>query len=347
MDYKKQLSAMQLEKLKTVLDDMPSYCRDYFDYCDGTLNRSAATMLEYAYDIRTYFRFIASNNPMVSSVEDVTLDILDKMTPRDIQEYMSYLRSHKDENGRIITNDANARARKLSSLRSFYQYYFAFGGLHSNPAKLVNSPRIHNKKQSRLDSYEMKELLTDVITGDALDDNKKPYARRSNMRDTAIIALLGGTGIRVSELVGIDLNDIDWEHNCIRIIRKGGNEDIVYFGDELHRYLEDYINYEREPGDDKEKALFVASRKDKGRLTVRSVERIVSKYGTATIPSKHLSPHSLRRTFGTNYYEETSDLYAVADALGHKNIQVTKDHYADISERKKQQVKEFSDKLLK
>ena len=320
MDYKKQLSAMQLEKLKTVLDDMPSYCRDYFDYCDGTLNRSAATMLEYAYDIRTYFRFIASNNPMVSSVEDVTLDILDKMTPRDIQEYMSYLRSHKDENGRIITNDANARARKLSSLRSFYQYYFAFGGLHSNPAKLVNSPRIHNKK---------------------------PYARRSNMRDTAIIALLGGTGIRVSELVGIDLNDIDWEHNCIRIIRKGGNEDIVYFGDELHRYLEDYINYEREPGDDKEKALFVASRKDKGRLTVRSVERIVSKYGTATIPSKHLSPHSLRRTFGTNYYEETSDLYAVADALGHKNIQVTKDHYADISERKKQQVKEFSDKLLK
>ena len=159
--------------------------------------------------------------------------------------------------------------------------------------------------------------------------------------------MLGGTGIRVSELVGIDLNDIDWEHNCIRIIRKGGNEDIVYFGDELHRYLEDYINYEREPGDDKEKALFVASRKDKGRLTVRSVERIVSKYGTATIPSKHLSPHSLRRTFGTNYYEETSDLYAVADALGHKNIQVTKDHYADISERKKQQVKEFSDKLLK
>ena len=115
----------------------------------------------------------------------------------------------------------------------------------------------------------------------------------------------------------------------------------------MHRYLEDYINYEREPGDDKEKALFVASRKDKGRLTVRSVERIVSKYGTATIPSKHLSPHSLRRTFGTNYYQETSDLYAVADALGHKNIQVTKDHYADISERKKQQVKEFSDKLLK
>ena len=154
MDYKKQLSAMQLEKLKTVLDEMPSYCRDYFDYCDGTLNRSAATMLEYAYDIRTYFRFIASNNPMVSSVEDVTLDILDKMTPRDIQEYMSYLRSHKDENGHIITNDANARARKLSSLRSFYQYYFAFGGLHSNPAKLVNSPRIHNKKQSRLDSED-------------------------------------------------------------------------------------------------------------------------------------------------------------------------------------------------
>ena len=215
MDYKKNLSAIQHEKLKVILSDLPSFCCDYFDYCDGTLNRSTATMLEYAYDVRSYFKFIAAGNPLINSYHDVTLDILDKMTPRDIQEYMSYLRSHKDESGRIVTNDANARARKLSSLRSFYQYYFAFAGLHSNPAKLISSPKLHQKKQPRLDSEEIKELLTDVITVGALDDNKRPYAIRSNLRDTAIIALLGGTGIRVSELVGIDLNDIDWEHNSI------------------------------------------------------------------------------------------------------------------------------------
>ena len=180
-----------------------------------------------------------------------------------------------------------------------------------------------------------------------MDDNKRPYAIRSNLRDTAIIALLGGTGIRVSELVGIDLNDIDWEHNSIKIVRKGGNEDIVYFGEEISKYMADYIDNERKPGDKKENALFVASRGEKKRLTVRSVERIVSKYSAASIPSKKISPHGLRRTFGTNYYEATSDLYAVADALGHKNIQVTKDHYADISDRKKQQVKKFSDELLK
>ena len=347
MAYKKNLSAIQHEKLKVILSDLPSFCCDYFDYCDGTLNRSTATMLEYAYDIRSYFKFIAAGNPLINSYHDVTLDILDKMTPRDIQEYMSYLRSHKDESGRIVTNDANARARKLSSLRSFYQYYFAFAGLHSNPAKLISSPKLHQKKQPRLDSEEIKELLTDVITVGALDDNKRPYAIRSNLRDTAIIALLGGTGIRVSELVGIDLNDIDWEHNSIKIVRKGGNEDIVYFGEEISKYMADYIDNERKPGDKKENALFVASRGEKKRLTVRSVERIVSKYSAASIPSKKISPHGLRRTFGTNYYEATSDLYAVADALGHKNIQVTKDHYADISDRKKQQVKEFSDELLK
>lgn len=223
-------------------------------------------MLEYAYDIRSYFKFIAAGNPLINSYHDVTLDILDKMTPRDIQEYMSYLRSHKDESGRIVTNDANARARKLSSLRSFYQYYFAFAGLHSNPAKLISSPKLHQKKQPRLDSEEIKELLTDVITVGALDDNKRPYAIRSNLRDTAIIALLGGTGIRVSELVGIDLNDIDWEHNSIKIVRKGGNEDIVYFGEEISKYMADYIDNERKPGDKKENALFVASRGEKSVL---------------------------------------------------------------------------------
>lgn len=82
-----------------------------------------------------------------------------------------------------------------------------------------------------------------------MDDNKRPYAIRSNLRDTAIIALLGGTGIRVSELVGIDLNDIDWEHNSIKIVRKGGNEDIVYFGEEISKYMADYIDNERKPGD--------------------------------------------------------------------------------------------------
>lgn len=223
-------------------------------------------MLEYAYDVRSYFKFIAAGNPLINSYHDVTLDILDKMTPRDIQEYMSYLRSHKDESGRIVTNDANARARKLSSLRSFYQYYFAFAGLHSNPAKLISSPKLHQKKQPRLDSEEIKELLTDVITVGALDDNKRPYAIRSNLRDTAIIALLGGTGIRVSELVGIDLNDIDWEHNSIKIVRKGGNEDIVYFGEEISKYMADYIDNERKPGDKKENALFVASRGEKSVL---------------------------------------------------------------------------------
>lgn len=266
MDYKKNLSAIQHEKLKVILSDLPSFCCDYFDYCDGTLNRSTATMLEYAYDIRSYFKFIAAGNPLINSYHDVTLDILDKMTPRDIQEYMSYLRSHKDESGRIVTNDANARARKLSSLRSFYQYYFAFAGLHSNPAKLISSPKLHQKKQPRLDSEEIKELLTDVITVGALDDNKRPYAIRSNLRDTAIIALLGGTGIRVSELVGIDLNDIDWEHNSIKIVRKGGNEDIVYFGEEISKYMADYIDNERKPGDKKENALFVASRGEKSVL---------------------------------------------------------------------------------
>lgn len=346
MDYKKQLSTIQLEKIQDILSELPLYCRDFFDYCDGTLNRSAATLFQYAHDIKTFFNFLLEQNPLINTYNDITLDFLDELTPRDIQEYMSYLRNHKDHiTGKMLSNDASARARKLSSLRSFYQYYFTFAGLHQNPAKLISSPKIHNKKQSRLDSEETKEFLNNIKSS-SLDDKKCPYAKRTELRDSAIIALLAGTGIRVSELVGIDLKDIDWEHNCIKIIRKGGNEDIVYFGEEIKKYLKNYIENER-PSDVDTPALFLSSRSVKERLMPRSVERVVSKYAAATLPSKKITPHSLRRTFGTNYYEKSSDLYAVADALGHKNIQVTKDHYADVSDRKKQQVKSFSDELLK
>lgn len=347
MNYSEETKIKGFEKLQTLLKRVPPFCEEYFDYCSGTLNRSIKTMCGYATDLYVFFTFLIQANPDIKDMADISIETLNKLTPRDIQEYMSYLRSVKQ-------NDAEARARKLSSLRSFMQYYFAFGGLLSNPAKLIDTPKIQLKRQPRLELEELKTLLDKIekSSGRVFENrNVNFYASKTKNRDKAIIMMLAGTGLRVSELVGIDIKDINWDKNCVIVTRKGRNEDVVYFGEIIKTVLLDYINGERKQSNkisvEPSPALFLSSRTNsRGRLTPKSVERVVSKYANVVNPVKKITPHSLRRTFGTQYYEQTSDLYAVAQALGHKDIQVTKDHYAEISPKKKQQVKKFSDNLL-
>lgn len=346
MDYKKEKNLEKEEKLNEQLKQMPEFCRDYFIYCSGTLERSPDTMLGYAYDLLAFFRYLVSSNPSIRSIDDITLSVLECIDPKDIQEYMFYQKVHKNEDGNVVTNCAKTRARKLASLRSFYKYLYTFQGIKTNPAALINSPHITKKKLSHLDRDEAGELIHGVETGDALTEKQRPYAKYSNLRDTAIIKLLLGTGIRVSELVGIDLDDIDWDSGQIKIVRKGGNDDVVYIGDEIKKALDDYIRFERQPYDDSQRALFIASRGQKGRLTVRSVEILVKKYGAGTVKTKKTTPHTLRRSFGVNLYAESSDIYLVSDALGHKDIKVTADHYTDIDQNRKKSVGKFSDGFL-
>lgn len=341
MDYKKERAANATENLKLLLDKFPEYCRDYFTYCDGTLDRSALTMLNYAYDLNTFFSFLLSVNPSLKCMKDITLDVLDSLRPKDIQEYMFYLKKYEKSYGngeKTITNDAGSRARKLSSLRSFYQYYFRNGDISNNPAKMIDSPSIHKKKLPKLDKQEVSDLIDGVAYSTALTDKQKPYAENTKYRDYAIIMLLIGTGIRVSELVGLDLDDVDWKHNEIKIIRKGGNEDIVSLPEEVTYALIDYIEQERKPFNDSNNALFLSSRNDHERLTTRSVERLVKKYGKNAVFTKKVTPHTLRRTYGTNMYNQSRDIYLTAQALGDSSIEVVQHHYVEMQSTAKDDI---------
>ena len=145
----------------------------------------------------------------------------------------------------------------------------------------------------------------------------------------AIVTLLLGTGIRVSECVGLDVTDIDFNTNGIRVIRKGGSEMIVYFGDEVEKALKDYINGSRKlvnPQEGHENALFYSTQRR--RIGVKAVENLVKKYSRQVTPLKKITPHKLRSTYGTTLYQETGDIYLVADVLGHKDVNTTRKHYA-------------------
>ena len=152
------------------------------------------------------------------------------------------------------------------------------------------------------------------------------------VRDTAILTLFLGTGIRISELVGLNDESIDFSNNSFVVTRKGGNKAILYFSEEVGDALAAYLAQKEEdpqiPAD--EHALFLSMQYR--RITVRAVENLVKKYAKIVTPLKKITPHKLRSTYGTALYRETGDIYIVADVLGHRDVNTTRKHYAAITE---------------
>ena len=196
-------------------------------------------------------------------------------------------------------------------------------------------PKLHEKEIIRLDVDEVALLLDEVEQGDKLTDKQKSYHTKTKTRDLALLTLLLGTGIRVSECVGLNISDVDFKNGGIRIYRKGGKEVTVYFGTEVEDALLDYLE-ERDriiPEQGHEDALFLSLQRR--RMAVRSVENLVKKYARTVAPLKPITPHKLRSTYGTNLYRETGDIYLVADVLGHSDVNTTKRHYAALEDERR------------
>lgn len=326
-------------RLRDILKTLPAFVRDFFRAIEPT--SSIRTRMNYAYDIRVFFHFLMENNPVFFryDMQDFTLADLERLEPVDIEEYMEYLKVYKREDEELMTNGEKGLARKMSSLRSFYGYYYKRQSISSNPTLLVDMPKMHDKAIIRLETDEVAMLLDHVEScGSKLSGQAKRYYEKTKDRDLAILTLLLGTGIRVSECVGLDLNDVDFKNNGIKVTRKGGNEMIVYFGDEVADALLNYINGDRKaatPLLGHENALFLSTQKR--RMGVQAIENMVKKYAKQVTPNKKITPHKLRSTYGTSLYKETGDIYLVADVLGHKDVNTTKKHYAAIDENRRRQ----------
>ena len=183
------------------------------------------------------------------------------------------------------------------------------------------------------------DVLNTVEYGNVqMTKHQMAFRERTKERDLAIMTLMLGTGIRVSECAGLDLTDVDLRANTITIVRKGGGQDILYFSDEIHDALEAYINGERNrvlPESEEETALFLSLKRK--RISVDAIEVLVKKYSQMAVPNKKITPHKLRSTYGTALYRETGDIRLVADVLGHENVNTTIDYYAAIEDEHKRQ----------
>lgn len=338
--YHEQKDRENILHLRAMIKELPAFCTDFFRGIEP--QTSSRTRIAYAYDLKVFFDFLRKENPAISSLEirDISLSHLDQLNASDLEEYMEYLKYRFNDKKQEVVNKERGIMRKISSLKSFYNYFYRKEMLKNNPAALVRLPKLHEKEIIRLEEDEVALLLDAVENGEDLTDKQKTFHQKTKVRDLALLTLLLGTGIRVSECVGLDISDVDFKSGGIHIHRKGGKEVTVYFGIEVEDALQDYLD-ERElmiPEPGHENALFLSLQMK--RISVRSVENLVKKYAKIVTPLKKITPHKLRSTYGTNLYRETGDIYLVADVLGHADVNTTKKHYAALDDARRRSARD-------
>lgn len=342
LTYHAQADMKRMDKLRALEKELPLVCTDFFRSVSQTT--SALTRLVYAYDFRLFFQYLTRENPFFADVEPrfMTEKHLKMIQKRDIDGYQEYLMQYYNNNEEtgesvVVQNHELGIMRKLCSLRSLFDFLYKNGMIDANITTLVELPKIHDKPILRLERDEMQKMLDAVSSGEGLTKAQQRYLNYTRVRDTAILLLFLGTGIRVSECVGLNIDDLDFDLNAFLVTRKGGDQSILYFPETVADALKAYLQERKEivPVNEQDKnALFLSLQKK--RLTQRAIENMVKKYALIAAPlKKRISPHKLRSTFGTNLYQETGDIYLVADVLGHSDVNTTRRHYAAMSDANK------------
>lgn len=337
--YAKETSMRHTEMIRELLREMPVLVGDYIYALEDQY--AALTRLGYIYDLRIFFEYLSAEVPYFANKERsaLTLDDIRAITLRDLERYPNYLTLYYtgEENERVLENAEHGKMRKLCALRSFYQYLFEHKYIEGNLASLVPLPKLRRKAIIHLEPDEVARMLDLAESGDAFGERQKKYTQHTRARDVALISLLLGTGIRVSECVGINLSDVNFEENAFLVTRKGGKQMILYFSDEVGGALRKYLAERRDivPLEGHEDAFFLSLQRR--RITQRAIENLVKKYASVAAPLKKISPHKLRSTFGTELYRSSGDIYLVAEVLGHSDVNTTRKHYAAMSEDRRRE----------
>lgn len=336
-NYFEERNEKTYAKIDKLINDLPNFCENYFIGIEPTT--SALTRLNYAYDLRLFFEYLLQNNGKFSNIQnikDFTLNNFMQISSLDIEKFLSWLNVYRI-NGKKRFNTEKGKSRKLSSIKSLYKYCFKKDMITINTSEKVSAPKLHDKAILRLEPDEMVKVLDEVESKSGFSKRQQSYLSNTKKRDEAIFFLFLGTGIRISELVGLNIDDVNLEINSFKVTRKGGNSTILYFTDEVKEKLEAYLLERNQilKNDSDEQSLFVSLQKK--RISVRAVQNIVKKYAQIAVPLKNITPHKLRSTFGTNLYKETNDIYMVATLLGHKDINTTRKHYAAINDDMKRE----------
>ena len=321
-------------RLQALIEELPEFCRDFFIYIES--RTTAMTRLNYGFDLRLFFRFLLEKYKYFQKyklISEITLEDMATVNEQHVIAYVYTLNNYKfDGMVSYQKNGDQGKSRKLSVIKSFIKYLYKTNKIPNDFTAKIDAPKIRDKAIIRLDQDEVVDLLTTVEDMPCSTKKQNDFYQITRVRDIAIITLFLGTGIRISELVGLNIESINFDKNEFLVVRKGGKESILYFNDEVHDALYAYMleRMRMTPCPGHEHALFLSIQNK--RIGVRAVEKMVKKYAQQVTPLKHITPHKLRSTFGTQLYGATGDIYVVAEVLGHSDVNTTRKHYAAMSE---------------
>lgn len=331
-----------------IVRTLPGYVEDFiFENKDA---KQPQTLLGYTRDITLLFDYLKYIGEIdTDDYTDVPVKTFDKLTTRDIQRFLDYLEDYEKEytttNGKIVIqnfqNSTFGKSRKLAAIREWFNYLEEKKLIEKNVAKTVKfKVQKRGYIKERLSTEQIKKLFT-IPEED--ESNKKIHAQHVALRNVTIMKILAYSGIRVSELVQLDIDDLLLNEETMLIIRKGGKKEKIDLAPQIIEQLEKYLPYrktlEAKTNEDKN-ALFLSMQRK--RPNTRSIRDMLKKAGEEAEIPFNVTPHVLRRTFGTNHYNQNQDMYLTASVLGHSSADTTKNHYVAIDEnRKRSSIKNF------
>lgn len=327
-----------MQRIDEKLSDLPWYVTEFIDSKKRKL--SPTTLLNYCHDYIIFFDWLIAESLTSSSRKEINLETLELLTIREVENFLSFL-DYQLGNKKLTIN------RKLSSLKSLFDYlqnkaetsdlkpYIQRNVMAKMDLNAIKESQetIANRIEGKIlrkDDFELFRKFVAYDFGEKYKDNKRIFTfhQFNRERDTAIVSLILGSGLRLSEVAGINMDDLDMNKALVRVIRKGDKEQYVYFSKQALMDLESYLEIReaRYLPDKQENYLFIAApvgRKGKSRrLTQRSIEKLIEKYATA-FGKPSLTVHSLRHSFATRYHLENNDVPRLKNQLGHSSIQTT------------------------
>ena len=294
----------------------PDFVNSFLDYTITILNKSPNTVKEYNYDIANFLKYIKKQFKLTDEedlkeikINDMDISILKKITLQDIHGYISYMAID-------LKSSPATRARKISAIRVFFKYLTSKAKIIDvNPAQDLETPKLGKRMPRYLSLEESKKLLN--VSQDDID--------RNSIRDHAIITLFLNCGMRLSELVGINISNIDFSESRMTVIGKGNKERTIYLNKACMNALKDYLSirpHDKVKNDSRD-ALFLSERKE--RISNRTVQNIVkNELARAGLDTTKYSVHKLRHTAATLMYQYGDvDIRALQELLGHESISTT------------------------
>lgn len=297
-------------------EDNPSYLNAFLDYSETILNKSPNTIKEYNYDLNTFLKFIKIHYRLTNesdfkkiTTNDITLDTIKKLKLDDLHAYLAYIT-------KVHKNKSASRARKVASLKTFFNYLTMKANLlEINPAQNLESPKLEKRIPKYLTLEDSEKLLSATCD----------ESNRNNKRDYAIITLFLNCGLRLSELIGINITDIDMSNNKLNVIGKGNKERTIYLNKACINSINEYLKIRpvENVKYDSKNALFLSERKE--RISQRTVQTIVkNELRKAGLDIRKYSVHKLRHTAATLMYKYGNvDIRALQELLGHESISTT------------------------